>query len=67
MADSVPLSPVPPVRTGRSTNRATTEAPWVKWLLIGLASLVLIWLLILPLVIVLMEALKQGWGSTSLR
>lgn len=62
MAGSVPLSPVPPVKTGLSTNRATTEAPWVKWLLIGLASLVLIWLLILPLVIVLMEALKQGWG-----
>ncbi|WP_340015429.1 sulfate ABC transporter permease subunit CysW [Paenibacillus sp. FSL K6-1318] len=62
MAGSVPLSPVQPVKTGRGTNRATTEAPWVKWLLIGLASLVLIWLLILPLVIVLMEALKQGWG-----
>ncbi|WP_434748256.1 sulfate ABC transporter permease subunit CysW [Paenibacillus amylolyticus] len=62
MAGSVPLSAVPPVKTGRSTNRATTEAPWVKWLLIGLASLVLVWLLILPLVIVLMEALKQGWG-----
>ncbi|WP_339239297.1 sulfate ABC transporter permease subunit CysW [Paenibacillus sp. FSL R5-0517] len=62
MAGSVPLSPVPPVKTGRGTNRATTEAPWVKWLLIGLASLVLLWLLILPLVIVLMEALKQGWG-----
>lgn len=62
MAGSVPLSPVPPVMTGRGTNRATTEAPWVKWLLIGLASLVLIWLLILPLAIVLMEALKQGWG-----
>ncbi|WKL04887.1 sulfate ABC transporter permease subunit CysW [Paenibacillus amylolyticus] len=62
MAGSAPLSPVPPVKTGRGTNRATTEAPWVKWLLIGLASLVLIWLLILPLVIVLMEALKQGWG-----
>ncbi|WP_458125113.1 sulfate ABC transporter permease subunit CysW [Paenibacillus sp. Z3-2] len=62
MAGSVPLSPVPPIKTGRGTNRATTEAPWVKWLLIGLASLVLIWLLILPLVIVLMEALKQGWG-----
>ncbi|MEK3706037.1 sulfate ABC transporter permease subunit CysW [Paenibacillus sp. FSL R7-0198] len=62
MAGSVPLSPVPPVRAGRGTNRATTEAPWVKWLLIGLASLVLIWLLILPLAIVLMEALKQGWG-----
>jgi sulfate transport system permease protein len=62
MAGSVPLSSVSPVKTSRSTNRATTEAPWVKWLLIGLASLVLIWLLILPLVIVLMEALKQGWG-----
>ncbi|MDR6719960.1 sulfate ABC transporter permease subunit CysW [Paenibacillus sp. 2003] len=62
MAGSVPLSSVPPVRAGRGTNRATTEAPWVKWLLIGLASLVLIWLLILPLAIVLMEALKQGWG-----
>ncbi|WFR63302.1 sulfate ABC transporter permease subunit CysW [Paenibacillus amylolyticus] len=62
MAGSVPLSPVPPVRAGRGTNRATTEAPWVKWLLIGLASLVLLWLLILPLAIVLMEALKQGWG-----
>ncbi|WP_339304438.1 sulfate ABC transporter permease subunit CysW [Paenibacillus sp. FSL R5-0519] len=62
MAGSVPLSPVPPVRSGRGTNRATTEAPWVKWLLIGLASLVLLWLLILPLAIVLMEALKQGWG-----
>ncbi|WP_433750058.1 sulfate ABC transporter permease subunit CysW [Paenibacillus amylolyticus] len=62
MAGSVQLSPVPPARAGRGTNRATTEAPWVKWLLIGLASLVLLWLLILPLVIVLMEALKQGWG-----
>ncbi|WP_338707650.1 sulfate ABC transporter permease subunit CysW [Paenibacillus amylolyticus] len=62
MAGPVPLSPVPLVKTGRGTNRATTEAPWVKWLLIGLASLVLIWLLILPLAIVLMEALKQGWG-----
>ncbi|OPG96978.1 sulfate ABC transporter permease subunit CysW [Chryseobacterium mucoviscidosis] len=62
MAGSVPLPPAARVRTGPGPNRATTEATWVKWLLIGLASLVLIWLLILPLVIVLMEALKQGWG-----
>ncbi|MDK8192985.1 sulfate ABC transporter permease subunit CysW [Paenibacillus sp. UMB7766-LJ446] len=62
MAGSVPLTPAARVRTGPGPNRATTEATWVKWLLIGLASLVLIWLLILPLVIVLMEALKQGWG-----
>ncbi|KAG3106656.1 hypothetical protein PC116_g236 [Phytophthora cactorum] len=57
MAGSVPLTPAARVRTGPGPNRATTEATWVKWLLIGLASLVLIWLLILPLVIVLMEAL----------
>ncbi|SEL19474.1 sulfate ABC transporter permease subunit CysW [Paenibacillus sp. OK003] len=62
MAGSVPLTPASRVRTGPGPNRATTEAPWVKWFLIGLASLVLLWLLILPLVIVLMEALKQGWG-----
>ncbi|MHA7581008.1 sulfate ABC transporter permease subunit CysW [Paenibacillus vandeheii] len=62
MAGSVPLTPAARVRTQPGPNRATTEATWVKWLLIGLASLVLIWLLILPLVIVLMEALKQGWG-----
>lgn len=62
MAGSVPLTPAARVRTRPGPNRATTEATWVKWLLIGLASLVLIWLLILPLVIVLMEALKQGWG-----
>ncbi|KQY79625.1 MULTISPECIES: sulfate ABC transporter permease subunit CysW [unclassified Paenibacillus] len=62
MAGSVPLSPASRIPSGPGPNRATTEAPWVKWLLIGLAGLVLLWLLILPLVIVLMEALKQGWG-----
>ncbi|MFS0873285.1 sulfate ABC transporter permease subunit CysW [Paenibacillus xylanilyticus] len=62
MAGSVPLTPTPRVRSGPERNRATTEAPWVKWLLIGLASLVLLWLLILPLIMVMMEALKQGWG-----
>ncbi|MGF9700292.1 MULTISPECIES: sulfate ABC transporter permease subunit CysW [Paenibacillus] len=62
MAGSVPLTPAPRVRSGPERNRATTEAPWVKWLLIGLASLVLLWLLILPLIMVMMEALKQGWG-----
>lgn len=41
---------------------ATTESGWVKWLLIGTASLVLLWLIVLPLVIVLTEALKKGWS-----
>ncbi|MCZ4149625.1 sulfate/thiosulfate transporter permease subunit, partial [Escherichia coli] len=62
MAGSVPLTPLLPAGKQPGTNRATSEAPWVKWLLIGLATLVLLWLLVLPLVIVLMEALKQGWG-----
>lgn len=62
MAGSVPLTPLRPAGKQSGTSRATSEAPWVKWLLIGLAALVLLWLLVLPLVIVLMEALKQGWG-----
>lgn len=49
---------VPPRWSGKST---TTEAPWVKWTLIGAALLVLVWLLVLPLAVVLAEALKQGW------
>ncbi|MFM9280298.1 sulfate ABC transporter permease subunit CysW [Paenibacillus jiagnxiensis] len=51
-------SHVPPRLSGRS---ATTEAPWVKWALIGAALLVLLWLLVLPLAVVMAEALKQGW------
>jgi sulfate transport system permease protein len=43
-------------------NRVTTEAAWVKWTLIGAAFLALLWVLVLPLIVVLTEALKQGWG-----
>lgn len=43
-------------------NRVTSEAPWVKWTLIGTAFLALLWVLILPLILVLTEALKQGWS-----
>lgn len=61
MTDSAQVltgSHVPPRLSGRS---ATTEAPWVKWVLIGAALLVLLWLLVLPLAVVMAEALKQGW------
>ncbi|MFB5677774.1 sulfate ABC transporter permease subunit CysW [Paenibacillus terreus] len=61
MTDSAQVltgSHVPPRLSGRS---ATTEAPWVKWALIGAALLVLLWLLVLPLAVVMAEALKQGW------
>ncbi|MDR0270732.1 sulfate ABC transporter permease subunit CysW [Paenibacillus sp.] len=43
------------------TSRATSEASWVKWLLIAAAGLVLLWLILLPLAVVLTQALKKGW------
>ncbi|WP_339323205.1 sulfate ABC transporter permease subunit CysW [Paenibacillus sp. FSL W8-0194] len=42
-------------------SRAATERPFVKWLLIAGAGLVLLWLIVLPLVVVLTQALKKGW------
>ncbi|WP_136607980.1 sulfate ABC transporter permease subunit CysW [Paenibacillus dokdonensis] len=42
-------------------SQAATEARWVKWLLIGVAGLVLLWLIVLPLAVVLTQALKKGW------
>ncbi|NGM85099.1 sulfate ABC transporter permease subunit CysW [Paenibacillus sp. 7124] len=60
MAGTVPL------RAGRrqaaAPSAAVNESPAIKWLLIGAAGLVLLWLIVLPLVIVLTEALKQGWN-----
>ncbi len=46
-----------PVRT----SQAATEASWVKWVLITAAGLVLLWLIVLPLAVVLTQALKKGW------
>lgn len=43
------------------TSRAATERPFVKRLLIAGAGLVLLWLIVLPLVVVLTQALKKGW------
>ncbi|KAF6577088.1 sulfate ABC transporter permease subunit CysW [Paenibacillus sp. EKM212P] len=51
-----------PVPSSAPSNRVTTEATWVKWTLIGAAFLALLWVLVLPLIVVLTEALKQGWG-----
>ncbi|BCG56964.1 sulfate ABC transporter permease subunit CysW [Paenibacillus sp. URB8-2] len=60
MAGTVPL------RTGQRqsavSSAAVNESSAVKWLLIGAAGLVLLWLIVLPLTIVLTEALKQGWN-----
>ncbi|MHB0861120.1 sulfate ABC transporter permease subunit CysW [Paenibacillus sp. SEL3] len=51
-----------PVPSSAPPNRVTTESTWVKWTLIGAAFLALLWVLVLPLIVVLTEALKQGWG-----
>ncbi|MBP2001610.1 sulfate transport system permease protein [Paenibacillus shirakamiensis] len=58
MAGSLPLVPTQ-AKPQRSTTR--NESSWVKWSLIGLAALVLIWMIVLPLIVVLTESLKKGW------
>ncbi|WP_019635368.1 sulfate ABC transporter permease subunit CysW [Paenibacillus fonticola] len=58
MAGSVPLSTN---RPSTARQRKTNESSAVKWILIGAAVLVLLWLIVLPLIVVLTEALKQGW------
>ena len=40
----------------------TTEAPWVRYTLTGLALLLIGFMLIIPLFSVFFEALHQGWG-----
>ncbi|GIP58636.1 sulfate ABC transporter permease subunit CysW [Paenibacillus sp. FSL W8-0186] len=58
MAGSVPLSAKKPSTV---RQRKVNESSAVKWILIGAAVLVLLWLIVLPLVVVLSEALKKGW------
>jgi sulfate transport system permease protein len=53
----------PALRSARSvTRRSTSEGPFARAVLIGLAMLFLGFFLLLPLVSVFSEALKQGWG-----
>ncbi len=40
--------------------RPTTERPWIKWTLIGIAIVFMALIVVLPLVIVFVEALKRG-------
>ncbi|WP_422661359.1 sulfate ABC transporter permease subunit CysW [Paenibacillus sp. EC2-1] len=48
------------IRGGASSSPATAEKPWVKWTLISVAGIVMFWLIVLPLLVVLTEALKKG-------
>jgi sulfate transport system permease protein len=46
--------------TIRRAKAGTTEAPWVKWTLIGVAMVFLLLFLVLPLAAVFTEALRKG-------
>lgn len=61
MAGSVPAAASKTKRSAPSSSPAAGEKTWVKWTLVGLAGLVLLWLIVLPLVTVMTEALKKGW------
>src|SRR5215210_4257407 len=41
----------------------TTEAPWVRWTLIGIALIFLLLFLVLPLAAVFTEAMRKGFGA----
>ncbi|MDP1790099.1 MAG: sulfate ABC transporter permease subunit CysW, partial [Methylibium sp.] len=57
------LQPAAPGAAITPTNlrNATTEAPWVRRTLIGVALLFLTVFLFVPLIAVFYEALKKGW------
>jgi sulfate transport system permease protein len=60
---SVLQAPAAPAGTApRRVRAATTEAPWVRVLLITLALAFMTLFLFVPLVTVFYEALKKGWG-----
>jgi sulfate transport system permease protein len=56
-----PASSSAPARGVAAPRSATTEAPWVRWTLIGLALAFMTLFLFVPLATVFYEALKKGW------
>ncbi|KAF1049621.1 sulfate ABC transporter permease subunit CysW [Xylophilus sp.] len=50
-------------RTIRRAKAGTTEAAWVRWVLIALALAFLLLFLVLPLAAVFTEALRKGFGA----
>ncbi|WP_180682948.1 sulfate ABC transporter permease subunit CysW [Tepidicella baoligensis] len=47
----------------RSASHGTTEAPWIRYTLTGLALVFMLLFLVLPLAAVFTEALRQGWQA----
>jgi len=58
MAGSVPLAASKPTAPRKQVGQGSGV---IKWGLITAAVLVLLWLIVLPLAVVLTEALKKGW------
>lgn len=58
MAGSVPLAASKPTAPRKQADQGSGV---IKWVLITAAALVLLWLIVLPLAVVLTEALKKGW------
>lgn len=56
-------SPTTDTRALRRAQAGTTEATWLRNLLIGLALAFLLLFLLLPLAAVFTEALRQGWDA----
>ena len=50
-------------RTVRRTQAGTTESPWVRYTLIGIALAFMLLFLVLPLAAVFAEALRKGFGA----
>jgi sulfate transport system permease protein len=46
----------------QDARRANDDAPWVKAVVLGLVAIFLISILILPMVLVFVQALAKGWG-----
>ena len=47
----------------RTAQRGTTEAPWIRWMLTGVALVFMFLFLVLPLAAVFTEALRKGWDA----
>ena len=52
-----------PSKVIRRAQAGTTESPWVRWVLIGLALVFMFLFLVLPLAAVATEALRKGVGA----
>lgn len=50
-------------RDGRATAPALRDAAWVRWVLTAIALAFLAVFLVLPLVVVFAEALREGWSA----